>query len=372
MRGLERLLPRGDALPCAFAVHTTTSGTVTIGTGHPVFDIYVRTSAGQNALQSLDELAISEAYIRGDLDFEGDLITAMSARRVLSDNNVWIKTWKWVRPLLVGRKRCNPGWIAKHYDAGNIQLVAAESRYNTYTPGIYDGEDDTLEAGAERKLSAAFQSLGLKSGDSLLDVGCGWGGFLRYCARRGIHTTGITLSKDQLAYAKARIDEERLTATALYEDFFSFRPEAPFDGVAMMGVMEDLSDYGRVLRQLSLLTRRGGRVYLDFAASLSPVSSFITKHIWPGTFRMVHMPELVDCLSHSPFEFLELHNDRWNYYLWARGVYQRWMERKAEVLARADEARWREFQLLYAGCAELMSSPARQATAYRIVLERVL
>ena len=371
MRGLETLGLRGNALPCAFAVHTTTERTFHIGTGQPVFHVYIRTSAGQKALESLSELAICEAYIWGDLDFDGDLVRAMSSRRVLSDHNVWIKTWRRLRPLLVGRERCNPDWIAKHYDVGNIQLVAAERRYNTYTPGIYDGEDDALEDGAERKLSAAFQSLRLKPGDSLLEVGCGWGGFLRYCARRGIRATGITLSRDQLTYAKARIDEDRSAATVLYQDFFSFHPEDPFDGISMMGVMEDLSDYRRVLRTLAVLIRPGGRIYLDFAAATTPVSSFITKYIWPGTFRMVHMPELVDCLTHSPFEIVELHNDRRNYYLWALGVYQRWMDRKEEVLARADEARWRTFQLLYAGCAELMSSPARQATAYRMVLERV-
>jgi cyclopropane-fatty-acyl-phospholipid synthase len=308
--------------------------------------------------------------MRGDLDFDGDLVRAMSLRRVMSDRNVWIKTWRRLHPLLMGRERCNPGWIAKHYDAGDIQLVAADHRHNTYTPGIYEGEHDTLEAGAERKLSAAFQALRLKPGDSLLEVGCGWGGFLRYCARLGIRATGITLSRDQLRYATARADEEGLPATALYQDFFSFRPEELFDGISMMGVLEDLSDYRRVLRQLAGLIKPGGRVYLDFGASTTRMSSFVTKHIYPGTFRMVHMPELVGCLSRSPFDIVELHNDRRNYYLWSLGVYRRWVERKEEVLARADEARWRTFHLLYAGCAELMSSPARQGTAYRMVLER--
>ena len=67
MRGLETLLLHGNALPCAFAVHTTTDRTFHIGTGPPVFHVYVRTSAGQKALESLSELAICEAYMRGDL-----------------------------------------------------------------------------------------------------------------------------------------------------------------------------------------------------------------------------------------------------------------------------------------------------------------
>lgn len=370
MRGLENLLARSDVPPCTLVIQPHAGGTLRLGHGEPAVHINVRSPNGQRALESLNELAIAEAYMRGDLDFEGDFINVMSLRRVLSDNNRWIKTWRWLRPLLTGRERCNPEWIAKHYDAGNIQLLAAEQRYNTYTPGIYDGEGDSLEDGAERKLSAAFDALNLKPGDSHLDIGCGWGGFLRFCERQGVRATGITLSRDQLAYSRVRLGEEGRTATVVYQDFFTFDPERAFDGISMMGVMEDLSDYRRVLGKLSGLIRPGGRIYLDFAACTDPVSSFITKHIWPGTFRMVHMPELIECVSRSPFELVALHNDRMNYYLWSLGVLRRWEERKSEVLQRADVATWRMFRLLYAGTAALMGSPLREATAYRMVLER--
>jgi cyclopropane-fatty-acyl-phospholipid synthase len=61
----------------------------------------------------------------------------------------------------VGRKRLNPGWIAKHYDSENMQLFAADEAYNVYTPGLLLSEHDSLEEGAERKLEYAFESLGV-------------------------------------------------------------------------------------------------------------------------------------------------------------------------------------------------------------------
>ena len=98
---------------------------------------------------------------------------------------------------MVGRKNCNPDWPAKHYDSNNIQLLATNTNYNTYSPGHYKTEADSLEVGAERKLQFAFDSLNLKPNEKVLDIGCGWGGFLRYAARRDINITGITLSKHQ-------------------------------------------------------------------------------------------------------------------------------------------------------------------------------
>ena len=118
---------------------------------------------------------------------------------MLEDNNWWIRIWRHLQPLLMGREKLNPQWIAKHYDSGNIQLFAADQDYNTYTPGIYTHDGDTLEAGAERKLEFAFNNLELKTNDRLLEIGCGWGGMMRYCARRGVIVTGITLSKNQKA-----------------------------------------------------------------------------------------------------------------------------------------------------------------------------
>jgi cyclopropane-fatty-acyl-phospholipid synthase len=139
-----------------------------------------------------------------------------------------------------------------------------------------------------------------------------------------------------------------------------------------MGVIEDLSDYHRVLDRLAGWIKPGGRVYLDFASKASRFSthSFITKHIWPGTFRLVYMPEFVDAVRESPFELALVENDRRNYRLWTRGMYERWMANRDEVVARSNEELWRLYRLLFATTSALMDLPSYYATAYRVVLER--
>lgn len=366
---LTRLLAGPSPVP--FVLHTVEGASLQVGSGRPVFDLTIRNQAGLRALQSLHELKVAEAYIRGDLDIEGDFIAALSLREALSDRNFWLKAWRRLAPVLFGREKLNPGWIAKHYDLANIQFFATDSDYHTYTPGIYESDDESLEVGAGRKLDFAFRSLALEPGHAVLDVGCGWGGFLRFAAERGVRMTGITLSSDQREFVSRLIEEKCLDAEVLYQDFFSFEPAGTYDGVVLMGVIEDLSDYHRVMKRLPRYVKPGGRVYFDFASSRKPfdTSSFITRYVWPGTFRLVYMPELVDAVNRSPFEVVALHSDRHNYYLSIKKAHDLWVQQKAAILDLTSIEQWRTLRLLFGGIAAVMSSPSHEAGAYRMVLE---
>jgi cyclopropane-fatty-acyl-phospholipid synthase len=370
MDGIGNLFSRFANLPCAFLLRTE-KGATPLGNGEPAFELHVRNDRGAKALQSLDELAIAEAYVRGDLEIEGDAVRAMWFRNLLSDDRLWIKTWRRLQPLLLGRERLNPEWIAKHYDSGNIQLLFIDRDYRAYTPGIFESEDDTLETSTRRKYDFAFEQLGLKEGDEVLDVGHGWGGFLQYCCGRGVRGQGITLSKDQFGYVTGLIRERGLDAQVLYQDFFTYQPGRRFDAISMMGVIEDLSDYPRVLERLAELVKPGGRIYLDYASGKVPfgTSSFITKYVWPGTFRMTYLPELMAAIDRSSIQLVGVWNDRRNYHLWAKHGHQRWVDNKDEVLRTTSEETWRLFRLLLAGTAGVMNDPAWQVTAYRMVLE---
>ncbi|MDQ6616708.1 MAG: class I SAM-dependent methyltransferase [Actinomycetota bacterium] len=340
------------------------------GPGEPVFEVVVHNDAGLAAAASFSELAIAEAYINGDIDFGGDLFQVMELRHLVQDREWYLTTWAQLSPLVLGRRRLNPRWIAKHYDSKNVQVFGLDRDFAVYTPGIYDGDDDTLEAGSARKLEYAFSSLGLKSGSTLLDVGCGWGGFLRYCARRGVEVTGITLSRHQLEYSKARLKEDGLDGKVVYQDFFTFEPGRRFDGISMMGVMEDLSDYDLVMKRLRGLLAPEGRMYCDFAASPRRygIASVVTKYVWPGKFRMVYMPQFIRAAAAAGFDMIEVQNDRRNYHLWTKKAHQRWLERRDEALAVVNEPMWRLMRLLMAGVSHSMGPTAADDTAYRMVL----
>src|SRR5215472_5378599 len=120
--------------------------------GEPVFTLRVVKPEGLDALASLDALNIAHAYMDGQVDFEGDLLEMLRYQEQLRDAHPSVYIWRRLHPILVGRPRVNPQWIALHYDAQNAQLHAAESTWHTYTPGVYSSDDEALESGADRKL----------------------------------------------------------------------------------------------------------------------------------------------------------------------------------------------------------------------------
>src|SRR5215475_7503181 len=145
------------------------------GQGPEQFRVVLSTARAQNALTRFDALPIAEAYMDGEMKIEGDLFAALRYQEYLGDQHPLVRLKSRLEPILIGRERANPRWIQLHYDAWNAQLLANDSSYHTYTPGYYSSDSDSLECGAERKLSDAFQFLRLREGDRLLEVGCGWG-----------------------------------------------------------------------------------------------------------------------------------------------------------------------------------------------------
>jgi cyclopropane-fatty-acyl-phospholipid synthase len=343
-----------------------------VGTGEPVMTVTANDAVGVEAIDTRDELMIAEAYMAGSIDFEGDLIAGLSARDNLTTRSAPVIVKNHLLPLVKGRAGANKQWIATHYDMDNIQLYAVDRDYGVYTPGIYLDESDTLEQGADRKLKAAFDALQLSEGDRVLDIGCGWGGFLRYTSKRGVDATGITLSQHQREHAMKRLANDGLEATVLYQDFFAYEPVEKFDGISLMGVMEDLAAYRKVMPQLAKWLKPGGRVYCDFAASGDRfgITSFVTKHIWPGRFRLVYMPQFIAAASKSGFDIVNIENDRRNYHLWAKKGMDRWLPQRDEIIAASDDKTYRLMTLLIAGTAEMFSPTSERATAYRVTLSR--
>ena len=131
----------------------------------------------------------------------------------------------------------------------------------TYTCAYYPNAAATLEEAQENKYRLVFEKLNLKAGDRLLDVGCGWGGMVRYAARRGVKVIGVTLSREQAAWAQKAIADQGLAdlAEVRHSDYRDVR-ESGFDAVSSIGLTEHIgvANYPSYFGFLKSKLRTGG------------------------------------------------------------------------------------------------------------------
>ena len=98
--------------------------------------------------------------------------------------------------------------VTYHYDVSNEFFALFLGPSMTYSCALWSRGAETLEAAQEAKLELVCTKLGLKAGERVLDVGCGWGSFPVHAAKHhGVHVTGITLSEPQAAGARRRAEE---------------------------------------------------------------------------------------------------------------------------------------------------------------------
>lgn len=118
---------------------------------------------------------------------------------------LWYRIKHWLRPNTRKGSRRN---IHAHYDIGNNFYRLWLDPSWTYSSAVFEGDfSQSLHAAQTRKYQRIIDVLGLKAGDQVLEIGCGWGGFAEHAAHQGIKTHGITISPSQLAIAQERIQK---------------------------------------------------------------------------------------------------------------------------------------------------------------------
>src|ERR1700727_306571 len=116
--------------------------------------------------------------------------------------------WRRIAEGLRHSKARDAEAIHHHYDVSNSFYEWVLGPSMTYTCAVYPDPEATLEAAQDNKYRLIFEKLRLQPGDRLLDVGCGWGGMVRYAAGRGVRVIGATLSAEQAKWAQRAIADD--------------------------------------------------------------------------------------------------------------------------------------------------------------------
>ena len=181
--------------------------------------------------------------------------------------------------------------IAYHYDLSNDFYTRWLDPTMTYSSAIFDEPGLSLEAAQQRKYQRLLDALEARPGDHILEIGCGWGGFAEEAARRGCRVTGVTLSREQLAFARNRIRKAGLDGLVTLE-FRDYRDIAEeYDHIVSIEMFEAVGEryWPLYFEKIGACLRPGGKAALQIITIDGSAyqyyrrrTDFIQRYIFPG------------------------------------------------------------------------------------------
>jgi cyclopropane-fatty-acyl-phospholipid synthase len=244
-------------------------------------------------------LGLGEGYLEGMWDSPNvtDVLALGTANEVAWDNMLRGKNWARFASWLMHKLRPNTRKgsrknIAEHYDLGNDFYAEWLDASMTYSSALFEDGIEDLQAAQNQKYRRLCQALELQPGMSVLEIGCGWGGFAEMAAKEfGANVTGITLSTEQLAYAQNRIAKAGLSdrVTLKLQDYRDTR--GTFDRIASIEMFEAVGEeywpvYFQTVRDRLAPGGRAGLQVITIAdrffADYRKTADFIQRYIFPG------------------------------------------------------------------------------------------
>ena len=351
---------------------TTYDGTThRFGAGPASFRVNIAHPSALKAISSLDEATIAQAYVQGWFDVEGDFIKIFDLREQLHDRHPLHWLWRFLAPMLMGQVAVNKSAITRHYERDSeFFLTFLDRDFHCYTQGVFLSPDEELEVAFRRKMDYVVEECRLVPGSQVLEVGPGWGAFAAHAARQGIEVTGVTISKQSLDFMNRLAAREDLPISMEMCDFLEFESEKRFDAVVVLGIMEHMPDYPRVLTRIDRLLKPGGRVFIDSAACPRKyeMSSFITQQIYPGNHSFLVLHDFLKSMASFPFDLKGVWDDRISYYWTCVGWAERLDSNRESIIEKYGEDEYRRFRLYLWGSAHCFLRNRLQC--YRLVLEK--
>ncbi len=371
---LDRFLSRGvrqGRLGVVFADGSaTTYGVVT--QGFP--DIVIRFADDRVPRDIIMDprLGAAEAFMDGRLIVEeGDIMGLVSLLRANSpwDKGDEIDPPSWLRGIAnraafaaeqintrIGSKKN----VAHHYDIGNdlYQLMLDEEHWQ-YSCAYWPHDNMTLGEAQTAKLAHIAAKLAIAPGNTVLDIGCGWGGMAIYLARHyDVNVTGITLSEEQAALARDKVAAAGLSDKISIElvDYRDFAAEGRrFDRIVSVGMFEHVgqAQFETFFRACANMLADDGVMLLHTIGRLGEpglTDAFTRKYIFPGGY----IPALSETIAASEkFRLIasDIETLRLHYGKTLRAWYAKCEANRDAIIARYDERFYRMWTFYLAGAA---------------------
>jgi cyclopropane-fatty-acyl-phospholipid synthase len=347
---------------------------VTINGTQP-YDMQVHDERLYDRVLSSGSLALGESYMDGWWDVE-DLSTffhkvfvAHLERQIEPLSMLWTIAKASIFNLQNKDRSKQVG--KQHYDAGNDLYQRMLDKRMVYSCGYWSSPTtpaQNLDDAQEQKLDLICRKLNLQQGQTILDIGCGWGSFAKFAAEKyGVKVVGITISEEQAKLARERC--KGLDVEIRFEDYRDTTGQ--FDHVVSVGMFEHVGpkNYRTYMLKVKTLLKDGGMFLLHTIGqnkSYMAGDSWIDKYIFPGGVlpSVAQIGKAID----DQWVMEDWHNFGPDYHktllVWAHNFETHWSEIKDQY----DERFYRMFRYYLYICAGFFS--ARQSQLWQIVLTK--
>ncbi|VAW73789.1 Cyclopropane-fatty-acyl-phospholipid synthase [hydrothermal vent metagenome] len=355
------------------------NGEVVIGSsGAPCTVVFNHPQALRDLILHRDLVRLAEDYQSGAIDVEGDMESLFSLTDFMLNAGWSLKQrltafWNaWRLPsghaqdssheMRAGRgaRQNSKRSIAHHYDVSNDFYRLWLDPEMVYSCAYFEDGRQTLAGAQQDKLDYICRKLRLEPGQTLLDIGCGWGALVLWAARHyGVKAHGITLSEEQYRYAQQRIRDEGLEdqVTVELRDYRDLPDQAQYDRVVSVGMFEHIglknfdtyfSTVRRVLKKGGLFLNHG--ITNDSGWGKTPVRRFVNRYIFPDG-ELARISDVNDAMEKAGFELLDVESLRRHYAMTLRRWVKSLEAHKDQAVRAAGDKIYRLWRLYMAGSA---------------------
>ncbi|HAT4080484.1 SAM-dependent methyltransferase [Clostridium perfringens] len=329
------------------------------GEGEPEFKLIIKNFPSKKELLSDPSVALGEAYMKGDIDIEGDLQKFFESiirnkDSFMNKNTVFRLASKIKAPSLMKSKKD----IAHHYDIGNDFYSLWLDKTMSYSCGYFKNPTDTLYDAQMNKIHHILKKLNLKEGQHLLDIGCGWGYLIIEAAKLyKVKALGITLSEEQFKKAKERIKQEGLEDLVDVQlmDYRNLeKSNLEFDRIVSVGMAEHVGHANLPLffKNVDSVLKESGLFLLHNITNLVETegNKWITTYIFPGGYLPTLREEL-NIAADINFRTLDVESLRLHYMKTLEEWCKNFMNHLDEERDMFDDEFLRMWHLYLATCA---------------------
>ncbi|NWG87006.1 MAG: class I SAM-dependent methyltransferase [Hydrogenophilaceae bacterium] len=386
MRGLlAPVLHRLSAsIPDCFRVEFADGSHYQNRDGEAAFTLRFRSAAAESAVVTFGHIGVIEGYFNRSIEVEGNLRLAIRAGIAAGlDNrptlpvrlrNRWHEFRRSNRDPLQAKRNAE-----YHYALGtDFYRLWLDAPYMMYTCAYWQEGTTSLEQAQIAKMEHVCRKLLLQPGDHVVDIGCGWGGFLFYAQERhGITGIGVNTTGEQVAAMRREIVRRGLEGQihAVEADFRTVQGQ--FDKVISIGVLEHAGrdQLREVIKAHADSLKPGGLGVLHFIGHVGRFETefWVRKHIFPGGW-IPSLAETIEAMEDCGLEVIDVENLRRHYAhtldAWAERFDAHWPEIQQLDPQRFTEHFRRRWRVYLLSCAEMFRSPKAYTHLFQIVYSK--